>query len=50
MAAIGDRGRELREITDKLFELRPGLLQRTLDELRVRHTASCKSPQPDFAS
>jgi hypothetical protein len=34
MAAIGDRERELREITDKLLEPRPGSLRRTLDVLR----------------
>jgi site-specific DNA recombinase len=34
MAAIGDRERELREITDKLLEPRPGSLRGTLDELR----------------
>ena len=34
MAAIGDRERELREITDKLLEPLPGSLRRTLDELR----------------
>jgi hypothetical protein len=33
-AAIGDRERELREITDKLLEPRPSSLRRTLDELR----------------
>jgi hypothetical protein len=34
MAAIADRERELREITDKLLEPRPGSLRETLDELR----------------
>jgi len=34
MAAISDRERELREITDKLLEPRPGSLRGTLDELR----------------
>jgi hypothetical protein len=34
MAAIGDRERELREITDKLLKPRPGALRGTLDELR----------------
>src|SRR6202030_3579457 len=34
MAAIGDREGELREITDKLLEPRPGSLRGTLDELR----------------
>jgi hypothetical protein len=34
MAAIGDRERELREITDKLLEPRPGSLRETLDGLR----------------
>ena len=34
MAAIGDRERELREITDKLLEPRPGSLRGTFDELR----------------
>jgi len=34
MAATGDRERELREITDKLLEPRPGSLRGTLDELR----------------
>ena len=34
MAPIGDRERDLREITDKLLEPRPGPLRGTLDELR----------------
>jgi hypothetical protein len=35
MAAIGERERELRDITDKLLEPRPGSLRSTLDELRT---------------
>jgi len=34
-AAIGERERELRSITDKLLEPRPGSLRFTLDELRT---------------
>jgi hypothetical protein len=34
MTAVGDRERELREITDKLLEPRPGSLRETLDGLR----------------
>jgi site-specific DNA recombinase len=34
-AAIGERERELRSITDKLLEPRPGSLRSTLDELRT---------------
>lgn len=33
MGAIGERERELRSITDKLLEPRPGSLRATLDEL-----------------
>ena len=35
MAAIGERERTLRGITDKLLEPRPGSLRSTLDELRT---------------
>lgn len=35
MGAIGERERELRSITDKLLEPRPGSLRATLDELRT---------------
>jgi len=35
MAAIGERERELRDITDKLLEPHPGSLRSTLDELRT---------------
>src|SRR5438128_7280758 len=34
-SAIGERERELRSITDKLLEPRPGSLRSTLDELRT---------------
>src|SRR3989442_1858321 len=34
-AAIGERERELRSITDRLLEPRPGSLRSTLDELRT---------------
>lgn len=35
MGAIAERERELRDITDKLLEPRPGSLRATLDELRT---------------